>query len=167
MTMSVTATAPLLALVALAAITAGVACGPPATTVNDASSDNPCLLVSSAEIQAVLGSAVGGPVTENVAPTLVGERLCQFQTADPARPSVLLKLGVVSSYAESVFDKYKGANEVRPVESLDAPAVWDATKSILLAKKEAKVLTVLVFGPGVKDHRAKATKLAERALERL
>lgn len=138
-----------------------------APSVDDVSADNPCLLASSAEMQAAIGSPVGGPVTDNVQAALVGERVCQFQTLDPQKPLTLIKVGLVNAYADSVFDKYKAEHKVAPVRDLGAGAVWDAASNRLLAKKGDKVLTVLVFGPGTADPRAAATKLAERALERL
>jgi hypothetical protein len=129
----------------------------------------PCALVTKSEVETALERTVGnGTVLTGVPPLVVGEQVCQFPTTSTDAAAALAKVGAVTAFAPLLFTRFKTEHpQAMAVPELGREAVWDELTSALVVLEDDKILTVVVFGPGVTNHRDRAVKLAEKALDRL
>jgi len=134
----------------------------------DAVPKGPCDLVTKAEVEAALSGPVSDGETGNVPTAVIGETACQFTLTDPQKPFSTVRVGVAGAFAPTVFDKFvAGHPKAVPVAKLGERAVWDERAQTVVVLEPHKVLSVVVFGAAVTDHRARAVRLAARALPRL
>ena len=135
----------------------------------EVASVKPCGLVKKGEVEEVLERTVGkGTILTGVPPLVVGEQVCQFATTSTDASAALAKVGAVTAFADVIFARFKTEHpQALAVPELGTEAVWDELSTALVVLDGDKILTVAVIGPGVTNHRDRAMKLAEKALDRL
>lgn len=145
------------------------ACGSEGDEAAPAVPPGPCELVTLTDVEATLGSTVsGGEMGSDVPTIVVGERTCQFKLTDPNKPASVVRVGYTPNFAPLVFRKLKDQQPTaEPVADLGDEALWVDNPKALVVLRGDKVLTVVVFGAAVTDHRQRAITLATAALKRL
>jgi len=129
----------------------------------------PCEVVTKPEVESAVGSTVGeGTVPMGVPALLVGEQACQFPVSGDQGIPGLVKVGVASAYAPTIFARYKDEHpQAVPLPKVGEEALWDDTAQTLVVLDDKKALTVTMFGGGLADPKERATRLAQKALARI
>lgn len=128
---------------------------------------DPCALVTKAEIEAAVGTAVLDPKSERLA----NLASCSFH--DPAAPifslaSVTVFAAASESDAREIFDLAKGnAADVQEVDGLGDDAYWDDILGTLQVLEGTYEISVDVASGEGADQRRAAEDIAARALSRL
>jgi hypothetical protein len=157
-------------LAAVTALAVGAACGGSGggQVETAAAAADPCLLVRPADAEDVLGSIVtDGDSGPGVPTMLLGEKACQYQPSEEGRAG-FLRVGVVDAFPTEIFDKYATEHPTAvAVPGLALDARWQPETNALVVRDDDQLLTVVIVGSGVTDHKERAVALAGKLLDRL